>query len=157
MAAIFYRPSITDNTLFKSGMQVNLAVRIPFLDGVVGGRGFSVVNEVTIQNRDTIQYFLTFDDLISYFYFGKGLGSISISGTMFSDCSGDFPGIGLFNNKIASVRGTTQNVSFGNAVFAGVVSSFTVRASGEENLVDFNIQMDVIDHSLRPPRFSPAC
>lgn len=157
MAAIFYKPALNDNTLFKSGMQINMAVRIPFLDNVIGSRGFSVVNEVTINNRDTIQYFLTFDDLISYFYFGKGLGTISINGTMFSDCTGDFPGIGLFNSRIASVRGTKQNVSFGNAVFAAVISSFTVRASGEENLVEFNIIMDVVDHSLRPPRFSPAC
>lgn len=157
MAAIFYKPSPGRSTIFRGGMQINTAVKLPFLDGLVGNNGFSVVNEVTIQNKDTIQYFLTFDDLISYFYFGKGLGSININGTMFSNCDGYFPGLASFNNIIGSVRGSKQNVSFGNAVFVGVVSSFTVRADGENNLVEFNIQMDVIDHSLRPPTFSPTC
>jgi hypothetical protein len=157
MAAIFYRPVNNSTTLFKSGVHVNTAVRVPFLNRLVGGTGFAIVTEVTTQMRDTIQYFLTFDDLISYFYFGKGLGNISISGMLFSDCSGHYPGLNQFTDIIAGVRGTTQNISFGNAVFSGVVSSFTLRAVGEDNTIEFNIQLDVVDHSLLPPRFTPSC
>ena len=160
MAAIFYAPTTSGSgtTLFRTGLQVNTAVHVPFLNSIIGTSGFAIVTEVTIQNRDTIQYFLTFDDLISYFYFGKGLGSISINGLMFSDCNGYFKGINMFNSMISNIRGTTQNISFGNAVFSGVISNFTVRVSAEEaNSVEFNLQLDVIDHTLTPPRFTSAC
>ena len=159
MAAYFYQP-IRGNPIFKNGFHVNTAINIPFLYDSVGPNGCSIVTEVTIQNRDTIQYFLTFDDFISYFYFGKGLGTISISGVMFSDRRGYFRGANLFNNIMAGIRGTKQLISFGNAVFVAVVSNFTIRAGADDaqsNTVDFNITMDVIDHSLVPPRFLPAC
>lgn len=158
MAALFYSPVTTGSTIFRNGLQVNTSMHLPFLNNLLGGIGWLVVTEVTIQNRDTIQYFLTFDDLISYFYFGKGLGSITINGILFSDCDGYFRGANSFTSLMSNIRGTTQNVSFGNAVFKGVVSSFTVRASAEEgNCVEFNLQMDVIDHSLAPPRFTASC
>jgi hypothetical protein len=160
MAAIFYIPTTNENTLFKNNMQVNTAVSVPFLFDLVGPLGFLIVSEVTVQNRDTIQYFLTFDDLISYFYFGKGLGTISINGLMFSDCNGYFRGLNMFNNMISRIRGSVQNISFGNAVFSGVISAFTMRASADEgmnNAIEFNLQLDVIDHSLVPPRFTPTC
>src|SRR5579859_7439346 len=57
--------------------------------------GAFIVSEVLFQNKDTIQYFLTFDDLVSYFYFGKGLGSMVISGSIISSCNGSW---NLFNN-----------------------------------------------------------
>lgn len=160
MAAIFYVPQNSGTVLFKNAMQVNTSINIPFLHALVGTNGFSVISEVTIQNRDTIQYFLTFDDFISYFYFGKGLGSITISGVMFSDCNAYFHGASILTNIISRIRGTTQQISFGNVVFDAVISQFTIRASADEglnNAIDFNIQMDIINHSLISPSFQPLC
>ena len=158
MAAIFYTPQNTGNVIFKNAMQINTSIQIPFLANLVGTNGFSVVTEVTIQNRDTIQYFLTFDDFISYFYFGKGLGSLSISGVLYSDCNAYFRGANILTNTISRIRGSTQLISFGNVIFAAVISNFTIRASSEDNnAVDYTIQMDIINHSLVSPTFTPQC
>ncbi len=159
MAAIFYSP-VNSNPVFKNNIHVNTSISIPFLNKLVGATGFLIINEVAIQNRDTIQYFLTFDDFISYYYFGKGLGSINISGMLFSDCNGRFKGVNSFTGAIADIRGRRQVISFGNVVFTGVLSSFTIRAASEDslnNVIEFNLQLDIIDHSLTPPRFNSVC
>ena len=160
MAAIFYSPQ-KGKDIFKSGFNVNTSISIPFLNKMIGSSGgFSIITDVTIQNRDTIQYFITFDDFISYFYFGKGLGAININGVMFSDCEGYFKGAGMLTNIISKIRGTVQTVSFGNVIFSGVLSSFTIQANSEgaeNNVVNFNLTLDIIRHSLPPPKFSPSC
>lgn len=160
MAAIFYTYATNNQTIFKSGMSVNNSVFIPFLNGLIGANGMLIVTEVTVQNRDTVQYFLTFDDLITYFYFGKGLGSMTISGMAFSDCNNYFGSLPTLTNAIGKIRGTTQYISFGNVTFSAVLSSFTLRSSSEPNAVnyiDFNLQFDVIDHSLPPAQFTTNC
>ena len=168
MAAVLFRPQPGAGTIFRGGFQVNTAIRAPFLNKLTNANtvdtsgkvsdSLVVITEVTIQNRDTIQYFLTFDDFISYYYFGKGLGSLSISGMILSDCSGYFSGAGALTSMIARIRGTTQVISFGNASFSAVISSFTIRAGDENpNMMDFNLQMDIINHSLKPPVFRYSC
>lgn len=169
MAAIFLTLNPTNHTLFKSGMAINNSVQIPFLSSLIGQTnqvsqnaqtGILIVTEVQVQNRDTVQYFLTFDDVISYFYFGKGLGTLSISGMVFSDCNNYFGGLSSLTNQIGRIRGTTQAISFGNVVFSAVLSAFTLRSSsdvGSLNYIEFNLQMDIIDHSLPPAHFTSAC
>jgi hypothetical protein len=110
-----------------------------------------------IQNRDTIQYFLTFDDLITYFYFGKGLGAMSISGIMFSNENNEFLGIAKLNNIISQNRGKSIEISFGNVLLVGVLSSSTFRVSGDLNTVEFELHLDLIDHTYTAPKFSPSC
>lgn len=157
MAAIFYSPLIGPQ-VFQGGLTINTSVRVPFLSNLVGPGGFSIINAVTVQNGDTIQYFLTFDDFISYFYFGKGLGNMSIEGTMFMTCNGYSPGIDVFYNQISRFRGQAVDVSFGSAVFTGVISTFTTTAVAEPaGTIDFTVQLSIIDHSLAAPVFDPIC
>ena len=165
MAAVLFTATPNSSTLFRSGLAVNNSVYIPFLSNMIAGsdafgNNLLIVTEVNMQHRDTIQYFLTFDDFISYYYFGKGLGTMSISGMVFSDCLGQFGSLSTLNNQLAGIRGTEQRIVFGNTVFVGVMSAFTLRASSEMSSihsVDFNIQMDIIDSSMPPATFSPSC
>jgi hypothetical protein len=157
MAAIFY--SINQATdVFRGGFQVNTSVRVPFLSNLVGPNGYAVVNSVSVNSVDTVQYFLTFDDLISYFYFGKGLGAMNISGLIFADCGGFMPGIDIFYSQIARWRGRTVDISFGSAVFRGVISNFTCTANAEpDNTVEWSVTLNIIDHSLPAANFTPLC
>ena len=75
MAAIFYTSPINNQTIFKNGMSINNSLSLPFMNNILGGSGMLIITEVTMQHRETVQYFLTFDDFISYYYFGRGLGS----------------------------------------------------------------------------------
>src|ERR1700733_11447406 len=98
MAAIFYDPG-TGNTVFRGNMKAPEVVQIDFLNNVLSQFKDSmiVINSVEVTNNETIQFFMTFDDVIEYFYFGKGIGNINISGTVFSsfdaDCNESMPGI----------------------------------------------------------------
>jgi hypothetical protein len=118
------------------------------------------VNEVNLHHNDTIQYFLTFDDLIDYFYFGKGLGVMTINGMVFSNCYGEWTSINLLLQRLGSIRGSTQALQFGGVSFSGVLSAFSLRASAESantHAVDFTLQMDLIANSLPSPRFPSPC
>ena len=160
MAAIYFQPNPNASTIFRSGFAINNSVHIPFLSTFIGQQGSMIVTEVTIQHRDTIQYFLTFDDFITYYYFGKGLGNLSISGMIFSDCVGNFSSLNNLLNQLSSIRGTTQTISFGNVAFDGVMSAFTIKASSETSTIhalDFMIQLDVINSSMAPAVFTSAC
>ena len=160
MAAIYFIPSVGPNTIYANSFAVNNSVYIPFLQDFIGSQGSLIVTEVTVQHHDTIQYFLTFDDFISYYYFGKGLGHIAINGMIFSDCIGNFKSLTTLLNRLSSIRGTIQQISFGNVVFAGVMSSFTVRASSDVasiHALEFMLQIDVIASSMPPAIFAPTC
>lgn len=160
MAAIYFKPTPTARTVFKSGFAVNNSIYIPFLSNLVGPGGSLIVTEVTLQHNDSVQYFLTFDDFINYYYFGKALGSISITGMLFSDCSGDFRSLNTLMARLASIRGTTQKISFGNTTFTGVMSTFTLKASSDASSIqalDFMVQLSVIDNSMPPAQFTSAC
>ena len=160
MAAIFFTSSAGNNTIFRSGFAVNNSVYIPFLQNLIGSESQLIVTEVTMQHRDTLQFFNTFDDFVNYYYFGKGLGSMAISGMVFSDCLGQFGGLYDLQNTLAYIRGSTQNISFGNVAFQAVMNAFTLRASADMSAlhsIDFNIQMDVIDSSMPPAQFTSAC
>jgi hypothetical protein len=177
MAAILYiLPEADSKTLFRSGLTINDSVTIPFLQTLIDDGGIMIITEVTMQNRDTVQYFLTFNDFISYFYFGKGLGSLSINGSILGDCHqrtplkpagsaparpSSFYGVGDLLYILGSqVRGKEQTIQFGGYNFVVVLSSFTLRASSEEfamNFVDFNLQMEIIRHDLPAPTFESEC
>ena len=160
MAAIFYTSPINNQTIFKNGMSINNSLSLPFMNNILGAAGMLIITEVTMQHRETVQYFLTFDDFISYYYFGRGLGSLQISGMIFSDPTGYFGGLTQFTNMIGNIRGRSQNISFGNIVLTVVLNSFTLRASSDINMVnfiDFNLQMDIVGNSMTPPTFTSNC
>lgn len=158
MAAIFYSPTQQPGTIFRSGVQVNTAIRVPFLDDLINSSGFAVITDVSVNNQDTVQFFMTFDDFISYFYFGKGLGDLTIRGNMFMDCSSNMPGLNRFYDKIADIRGTEVDVSCGNAVFTCVLVGFSTTTTAEPtNITEFTLQLRIIDHSLGRKNFNASC
>lgn len=157
MAAVFFTPEIGKN-VFQGGLHVNNSVSIPFLRNLIGPGSNMIITDVAVQNSDTIQFFLTFDDFISWFYFGKGLGTLSIRGMLLEDCNGNLPGINSLYQNIGRVRGTEQLISFGNVVFTGVLTTFTTTVSTEiANVANFELQLQIVDHSLPAKRFFSAC
>ncbi len=156
MAAFFYDFG-NGRDMFRNGLTINLAIRIPFLSDMLEEQAHAIITDVSIVNNDTVQYFLTFDDVISYFYFGKGLGTISIGGLILTDCENYQPGIDVFYNSISEVRGKPVTVSFGAYTFTGVISSFEANAESEFQSTNFRVTLAIIDHSLPPAQFESIC
>lgn len=157
MAAVFYTPD-PNVKIFRTGLEINNTVRVPFLDNMIGEAGHCIVSDVSVSNNDTIQFFMTFDDFISYFYFGKGLGDLVIRGMLFMDCSGDMPGVNKFYSKVSEIRGTEVDVSFGNVVFTCVLVGFSTTAVSEPvSVTEFTLQLKIIDHSLGSKNFNTSC
>ena len=161
------------NLQFLSNFVNNSAT--PFVDSFsTGSPGALIISEVLFQNKDTIQYFLTFDDLITYFYFGKGLGSMSISGSIIADCQGNWSLLNSFMAYLGTLRGkqignvydglnasnNTGSLSIGGVSFVGVLSSFTVKSNTDPNslnVVDFSLNLDIIDSSFVKPTSTGLC
>lgn len=156
MAAIFYQVNPRRN-IFRDALTVNTSIRIPWLDGLVGTNGFSIITDISINNSDTIQYFLTFDDFINYFYFGKGLGQIQVNGVMFTDCNGNTPGVTMFYDIIGANRGVPLGISAGGYMFTGVISSFAVTAESESMTTNFQLTLTIVHHNLQQATFDPLC
>jgi len=157
MAAIFYSPTAT-NSIFKGDFPVVDVIRVDFLESILGSKSGVVITSLEVINTETIQYFLTFDDAINYFYFGKGLGTINIRGMIFSDCNGNMPGIGAFYNAVGAVRGKTVRVSLGYAAFEGVVSNFsTATAPDPALLTEFSLTLTMTNHNLHSPKYVSVC
>lgn len=174
MAAYFYTfNNGNNNDVFHGNQTVHHGINIPFLETLINKDSMLIVNEVTIQNRDTVQYFLTFNDVVSWFYFGKGLGSLSVSGVVVAGCNNgrvtssdglsaadDFPGVQDLYNAIGNIRGKVQTILFGGFAFKCMLSSYTFRANADEatvNMIDFNLQMEIVDHHIPGPSYNPSC
>ncbi len=155
MGAVFYSLD-TEKALFKGGFPVISPVEIDFLSDLVNERTMAIVTSIGIQNTETIQFFLSFDDLVSYFYFGKGIGTISIAGILFSDCEGNIPSMSKkstdknsFYGLIGNRRGQEVIVSAGEYSFTGVISSFSTNTMAEpDTMSEFQITLQMIEHTL---------
>ena len=147
MAATFYQGS---GDVFKRGTGgASSILSIPILDGILGAGGLAVYSDVTLQLGETIQYFLTFDDVIKYIHFGKGVGNITVSGALFSDCSQNLPGAEKYLQAFSGLRGTTQQVTLGNKTFTVVVSNANLTMLAEPDFMgSFQMSFSVVDHQL---------
>lgn len=161
MAAVFYDPG-TGSTVFRGNMKAPEVVQIDFLNSLITQfkDTMIVINSVEVSNNETIQFFMTFDDVIEYFYFGKGIGNIGISGTIFStfdaSCNESMPGLSKLYAAIGAVRGKIVNVSLGNIVLQGVITNFRTITSPEPTLAtEFSIAINVINHIGFSPVNSP--
>ena len=186
MAAYYFTNN--GNDIFKL-VPIVSNVNLQFLNNFMNGGGTSItygnetfssvsgafiINEVFFQHKDTIQYFLTFDDLITYFYFGKGLGSMTIAGSIIADCQGNWSLLNNFMAYLGSLRGkqignvnngteilnNTGSLIIGGIAFVGVLSSFSVKSSAEPNalnVVDFTLNLDIIDSSFVKPVTAGVC
>jgi len=146
MAAFFY--TYNNNDVFKVAQSDGSIVAIDFLDQVVTPANFIMYNSVGVQTSEIIQYFLTFDDVIDYLHFGKGLGNVIVSGTIFSDCNEDLPGVDALYSAFGSVRGKTVKVSLGSYAANAVVVNSSVEVVPEpDTMANFSITLNIISDS----------
>jgi hypothetical protein len=144
--------TLSDKDLFKSGSgAASHMIKIPEVDNVVdiSGGGLALYDSVALHSGETIQYFLTFDDVIKYIHFGKALGTIIVEGTMFSNCKGELPGLKLFHQAISKLRGVQQEIVLGEKTFTVVMSNSNVNIQGDPlTHAKFTFNFSVIDHDL---------
>jgi len=154
MAAFFYTYD-TDRDLFKGGISFTNVVKVydrngnDMLGHMLNNFGMTIITNVQVSNSDIVQYFLTFDDVISYFFFGKGLGTIAISGVMFANCDGTMPGVSLLYSVIGEQRGLPVVVSLGGHSFKGIISNFTTTTTADpEPVTEFQLNLNIIHHEI---------
>lgn len=159
MGAIFY--SYGKNGMLKNSVGPYAEpAKIDFLKGLVSGDNLAIITQVGIQLNETIQFFMTFDDFIHYYWFGKGLGTISLSGFLFGKCdSAEIPGASVLLNKVGQNRGQLTTCSFAGFAFKGVVLDCNITLIAEpETHAAFSINIAMTEHNLQsPPRKAPAC
>lgn len=132
--------------LFKSGGGADSLVNIPAVNSIIGPGGLAVYDSVSAQVGETIQFFITFDDVIKFIHFGKGLGNVTAQGTLFCDCSGDLPGKGGVVGAIKSLRGKQQTLSVGGLQCTGVLTSASLTITGgDDTMGTFNFQFAVVN------------
>lgn len=151
MAAIYHYTQTQSgpSELFKAGIQVLTAVKIPFLERLLAPENLTVITEISMQNTETVQFFMTFDDVISWFYFGKGMGHMGIRGLLLTSENGT-PGLSvLLQDVMKSARGQSVQVSLGNAVFRGVLTAFHLNLSQDPSpVVEFALSLNIVGHNL---------
>jgi hypothetical protein len=141
--------TLEKNDLFKSGGSAQHLVRIPAVDDIVGKRGLALYNSVGVVLNETLQYFLTFDDVIKFTHFGKGLGQISVEGTLYSDCDGDIPGLKRFTKAFSQLRGKEKEIEIGGTAFTVVVSNAQTTIVNEpDTMAHFLFNFSIVNHQL---------
>jgi len=148
MAATYYTAQGGD--LFQRGTGgASSLVSIPALDGIIGESGLAIYSDVTVQLGETLQYFLTFDDVIKFIWFGKGLGDITVNGVLFSDCTGDLPGASQYFQAFGSLRGESTQITVGSQTFTAIVSNANLSIMAEpDTMAQFQLVFSVVDHQL---------
>jgi hypothetical protein len=143
MGAYFY--SYNNNDVFQTTQSDGSIIQIDFLNSVVTNANLIMYTSVGIQTSEIIQYFLTFDDVIDYFHFGKGLGTVIATGIIFADKNQNLPGVNALYSAFGSVRGKTVKVSLGSYGATAVVVSSSVDVVGEpDTMAQFTITLNII-------------
>jgi hypothetical protein len=146
MGAVFV--ALKGGDVFKSTAGSHL-IKVPKIDNILGKSGLAIYTQVGVQLAETLQYFLTFDDVIKFIHFGKGLGNITAEGILFSDCAGDIPGLPQFFQAFSALRGKKETITVGDTAFTVVISSASITAVGEpDTMAYFQAVFSVVDHQL---------
>ena len=148
MSASMY--STAKNDLFKSGGGgAQGLVRIPEVDKIVGPKGLAVYDSVGLQLPETVQYFLTFDDVTKFIHFGKGVGSVQVEGTMYADCNSALPGARLFAGAVSALRGRPRAMIVGGTPVAAILVNSQITVMGEpDTMAKFVFTFSVVNHIL---------
>ena len=149
MAAIFVNQK--SNDVFQTGISYQSPVDVSFLGGLTDPSNITVITSIGCQTSEVFQYFLSFDDLITYFWFGKGVGSLVVQGSCFSGNSGSIPGLTAIANSIKNNRGKTVTVSIdGLGVFQGLITNTSTSIVAEPTtMVEFQLTLSVLASSLQ--------
>jgi hypothetical protein len=157
MAGVYIK--MQNDDMFKSGGNADHLVKIEKVDEIVKSnrsqanadatQGAAVYNSVTMQLGETLQFFLTFDDVIKYIHFGKALGSVTVEGTIFPNCQLDLPRIDKLKTAFTELRGKQMKVNIGSIVLTCVMTTMQFTVVPEPNTMgDFTFNFAVIDHQL---------
>jgi hypothetical protein len=148
MPATFFTLSSEDIFKQNSG-QGQALISIPEVDKIIGEDGLAIYNHVSLQLGETIQYFLTFDDVIKFIHFGKGVGTLSVEGTLYSNCDGNIPGLSKYNAAFHELRGSEQKIDIGGIVITAIMTTSQVNITGDpDTMAQFNFTFSVVNHSL---------
>jgi hypothetical protein len=135
--------------IFGRGGGAQGLVAIPAVDNIVGRGNIAVYDSVSVQINDTIQFFLTFDDVVKYVFFGKGIGSVVAEGTMYSKCGGGIPGLNACAAAVGTLRGQRALVSLGGFAVKAIFTSAQVSVISEPDIMGrFVFNMAAIDHHM---------
>lgn len=135
--------------LFKSGGSADHLVRIPHVDEIIGSGGLAVYDTVSVQLGETIQYFLTFDDVIKFIHFGKGVGAVTAEGTMYSTCDGDLPGVSGFASAFSALRGKATCLLVGSVSVAAILTNAQLSITSQpDTMAHFVFSFAVVNHGL---------
>lgn len=161
MAAIYYA---VDNAkgMFKGSFPSNNMVKIPALNDLMSVEAaqtnYTVVTDIAVETSDILQFFTTFDDVINWFFFGKGLGNLVVKGMIFTDCDGKASGLGVLNNTVAALRGKEIELSLGTVAFKVVVTSTRISIMAEPVMVaEFTLNFAIVSGGPTPPLIQPRC
>ena len=133
--------------LFKSGGGADSLVNIPMVNSIIGPGGLAVYDSVSAQVAETLQFFITFDDVIKFIHFGKGLGNVTAQGTLFCDCSGDLPGASQVAGAIKGLRGKPHPLSVGRLQCTGVLTTASITVTGGDDTMGvFNFQFAIVNY-----------
>ena len=147
MPAAFVRTGSGD--IFKSGGGSDHLVSVPYVDEIIGAGGLAVYDTVSVQLGETIQYFLTFDDVIKFIHFGKGVGAVTAEGTMYSTCDGSLPGAAGFAQAVSALRGKATYLTVGNVVVAATLTNAQLSISSQpDTMAHFIFNFAVVNHQL---------
>ena len=147
MAAIFM--NTTKNDLFHSGGTAN-PIYIPKVEELVDNNSMlALYTQVSTQLNETIQYFLTFDDVIKVIHFGKGLGTITAEGIMYSDCDGEIPGFDTFKKAVSDLRGEVVEAVIGPMTLTVIMTSVQVTLVPDPTtMAHFTYSFSIVNHDL---------
>jgi hypothetical protein len=147
MAAIFINNTKSD--LFHSGGTAN-PIYIPKIEDLVSENSMlALYTQVSTVLNETIQYFLTFDDVIKVIHFGKGLGTITAEGIMYSDCDGELPGFDAFKQAISDLRGEVVEAVIGPMTLTVIMTSAQVTLVPDPiTMGHFTFSFSIVNHDL---------
>jgi hypothetical protein len=148
MAAILVNVGGKDVFKREAGDASHL-IKIPKVDDVISQAGLAIYTDVTLQLGETIQYFLTFDDVIKFIHFGKGVGNVVANGILFSDCKSNIVGLPKILSAIRGLRGQETQVLIGSETFTSILSSASINITGEpDTMANFQVVFSVVNHNL---------
>jgi hypothetical protein len=144
MPAIFVPYAPGDLFKYTSGGAAGL-VSIQEIDSVISASNLAMYTSIAISVNQTVQYLLTFGDMIRYINFGRGLGSVTINGILFCNCQSRITAGQSFYSTVNPLRGTVVNVSMlGYACRAVLVNVNTELVAEPDTMVNFSIQLNIV-------------
>jgi len=159
MGAIFY--SYSDKSIFKNTVNGgSVPAYIDVFETLVGFHTLCIITQIGVTINDTLQFFPTFGDFIHYYFFGRGVGSITVSGLLFTDCDkGHFPGMNELTSKIGQARGTVTTCYLSGKFFRGPLLDANITVIAEpETHAQFTVNFALLEHDMRGPKpKQPSC